>query len=256
MTKKIVVMITLLAVIGAGMVFADDEGMIETQEEVQAQAQPEAPAEVKQHRHQPFDVLVGLNGGFGITPSFFELIGNLASGSGNIKLGNYALTMDFGLTGEFYLFPWLSFNTGLFLHPDFYLLLEKDFAIGIPICLTIPIGVHVNVPYVEWLYAGIGLSLNIPLFSPFDDLMKQLPDLAKDLTQEYSGIDLNNLKGDFFVGLPIDIGFDFFSDKKPGRKEGGMRFFFRITPEFHNNGMTTVPIGFVWQVWNFNVFAK
>ncbi len=255
MVKKIVILIALLAVLGAGAVFADDED-IETREEVQAETQPEVRAEAKPHHHQPFDVLVGLNSGLGITPSFFELIGSFTSGSGSIPVSNYALTFDLGLTADFYLFPWLSFNTGLLLHPDFYILLEKDFAVGLPVCLTIPIGVHINVPYVEWLYAGIGLNLNIPLFSPMDNLTDLIPDMANDLLKEYTGIDIKNLKGDFFVGLPIDIGFDTFKNKKPGEKKGGGRFFFRITPEFHKNGMTTVPIGFMWQIWNWNVYAK
>jgi hypothetical protein len=58
------------------------------------------------------------------------------------------------------------------------------------------------------------------------------------------GFDTN---GDFFVGLPIDIGFDFV---KPGR--GGGRFFFRITPEFHEGG-TVLPIGFIWQIYNWKI---
>jgi hypothetical protein len=59
-----------------------------------------------------------------------------------------------------------------------------------------------------------------------------------------AGIDT---KGDFFVGLPIDIGFDLV---KPGR--GGGRFFFRITPEFHEKG-TVLPIGFIWQMYNWKI---
>jgi hypothetical protein len=57
-------------------------------------------------------------------------------------------------------------------------------------------------------------------------------------------------KGDFFVGLPIDIGFD---SVKPGR--GGGRFFFRITPEFHKKGVA-VPIGFIWQIYNWKIYSK
>jgi hypothetical protein len=57
-------------------------------------------------------------------------------------------------------------------------------------------------------------------------------------------------KGKFFVGLPIDIGFDFI---RAGR--GGARLFFRLTPEFHENG-TAIPIGLVLQVWNWKVYSK
>jgi len=186
-----------------------------------------------QEKHQPFDVLVGLNSGFGITPNIFGLFKNLSGGE--IPKGNYAIIIDVGITGDFYLFNWLSFNTGLLLHPDLYMFLpdkidEVDLSniAFTPFCLTIPLAAHVNIPYLEFLYTGAGLSLNIPLF----------------------GI-LNRInKGDFFVGLPIDIGFDFI---KPGR--GGTRFFFRITPEFHK-GKTTVPIGFIWQSWNWKIFGR
>lgn len=192
----------------------------------------------EEHKHKPFDVLVGLNFGLGISPG----IGDLFSPSnGEIPQGNYAFTIDFGVTGDFYLFPWLSFSTGLLLYPDIYLILDQNLE-GIksftdiaatPLCLTIPLAAHVNIPWVEWLYAGIGLNLNIPLTGMADSLMP--------------GIDT---KGVFFVGLPIDIGFDFI---RKGR--GGMRLFFRITPEFHEKG-TAVPLGFIWQIWNWKVFSK
>jgi hypothetical protein len=190
------------------------------------------------HKHQPFDMLLGLNYGMGITPNVGDWFSLWLDGS--IPKGNYALTFDFGLTYDFYLFNWLSFNTGLLLHPDIYVALNRnldnvdsftDIMAG-PLCLTIPLAAHVNIPKVEWLYAGIGLSLNIPILGMFDGL---------------AGVDT---KGDFFVGLPIDIGFDYV---KPGR--GGGRFFFRITPEFHERG-TTVPIGFIWQIYNWKLYSK
>jgi hypothetical protein len=187
------------------------------------------------HKHQSFDMLLGLNSGIGITPNMGELFSSL--NNSRIPSGNYALAYDFGLTYDFYLFNWLSFNTGLLLHPDVYLVLDQDLEnvdnftdiAATPLCLTIPLAAHINVPKVEWLYAGIGLNLNIPISGIFDGL---------------AGIDT---KGDFFAGLPIDIGFDFV---KPGR--GGGRFFFRITPEFHENG-TAVPIGFIWQIYNWKL---
>jgi hypothetical protein len=202
------------------------------------------PGAFAQEKHQPFDVLIGFNTGFGITPNIFGLFSSISDQK--IPKGNYAIIIDFGITGDFYLFNWLSFNSGLFLHPDLYVLLDqelkgkfefKDIA-ATPLCLTIPLAAHINVPNVEWLYAGAGLSLNIPLFGLLDSTVKNV-----------SGMNIDT-KGDFFVGLPIDIGFDFI---KPGR--GGTRFFFRVTPEFHKRG-TTVPIGFIWQSWNWRIFSR
>jgi hypothetical protein len=195
-------------------------------------AQERDPAAAK---HQSFDMLLGLNLGIGVSPNMGELFSAISDS--RIPKGNYAMIFDFGLTYDFYLFNWLSFNTGLLLHPDVYLILSQDLEnvdnftdiAATPLCLTIPLAAHINVPKVEWLYAGIGLSLNFPIVGMFDGLAE---------------IDT---KGDFFVGLPIDIGFDFV---KPGR--GGGRFFFRITPEFHEKG-TALPIGFIWQIYNWKI---
>ncbi|MDR2618269.1 MAG: hypothetical protein LBC62_05295 [Treponema sp.] len=187
----------------------------------------------EEYKHQPFDMLLGINSGLGVSPNI--------GGAFNLQKGNYAITFDLGLTYDFYLFNWLSFNTGLLLHPDIYVLLDQDqfgddnftkYA-ATPVCLTIPLAAHINVPKVEWLYAGVGLNLNIPVSSMLDDTV----------------IDIDT-KGDFFIGLPIDIGFDFI---KPGK--GGSRFFFRITPEIHENG-TTLPVGFMWQVYNWKIYSK
>jgi hypothetical protein len=187
-----------------------------------------------QEKHQPSDVLIGLNWGMGITPN----IGDVFSiKDDKIPQGNYALVFDFGLTGDFYLLNWLSINTGLLLHPDLYVLLDQDFntdksftdIAASPLCLTIPIMAHINVPKAEWLYTGIGLNFNIPIVGMLDSV---------------ADIDT---KGKSFIGLPIDLGFDFI---KSG--SGGMRFFFRVTPEFHKHG-TAVPVGFIWQIWNWKV---
>jgi hypothetical protein len=213
MVKKSL-LVLVFAVVVAGGAFAQDETV---------------------HKHQPFDMLLGFNLGIGITPNIGDLFSIQDDG---IPKGNYALIFDIGLTYDFYLFNWLSFNTGLLLHPDVYVLLDQksdnidsftDIASG-PLCLTVPLAAHVNIPKVEWLYAGIGLSLNIPMSGMFDAVA--------------AGVDT---KGDFFVGLPIDMGFDFV---KPGK--GGGRFFFRITPEFHERG-AAVPIGFIWQIYNWKL---
>ena len=213
MAKKGLIVL-VLAVVIAGGVFSQEE-----------------------HKHQPFDVLLGLNFGLGITPNIGDV---LSISEDKIPQGNYALVFDFGVTGDFYLFNWLSFNTGLLLHPDIYVLLDRDLR-GVddftdiaasPLCLTIPLAAHVNIPNVEWLYMGIGLNLNFPITGMFDS---------------FADVDT---KGDFFVGLPIDIGFDFI---QPNR--GGGRFFFRVTPEIHKHG-TAIPVGFVWQIYNWKVYGK
>jgi len=193
------------------------------------------------HKYEPFDMLIGLNMGFGFTPNIFSVL------SGDISKGNYGLVFDFGLTYDFYLYNWLSFNSGLILHPGIYVFAATelknvdsftDFA-ATPLCLTIPLMAHVNVPYVEWLYAGIGLTLNFPITSMLDQAAGT------------AGMDLKvDTKGKFFVGVPIDIGFDWI---KPGK--GGKRFFFRIMPEFHDGG-TVVPIGLIWQVWNWKIYSR
>jgi len=202
----------------------------------------------QEHRHEPFDVLLGLNFGMGITPN----IGNLFTISENtIPSGNYALFFDFGLTADFYLFSWLSFNSGMLLHPDIYVILGQELknienftdVAASPLCLTIPLMAHINIPKVEWLYAGLGVNLNFPILGLLDAA-------AGAFADEKGGPTTFDTKGDFFVGLPIDVGFDFI---KPGR--GGMRFFFRVTPEFHTGGVA-VPIGFMWQIFNWRIYSK
>jgi hypothetical protein len=209
--------VLVLASFVAGGIFAQDSGAV--------------------HKHEPFDMLIGINFGMGITANIGDLF-NISEDT--IPGGNYALTLDSGLSYDFYLFNWLSFSTGFFLHPDIYLILDQDLmnvtsftdVAATPLCLTIPFEAHVNVPKVEWLYAGVGLTLNIPI---------------SDMLDGEIGVDT---KGKFFVGLPIDFGFDFV---KAGK--GGSRFFFRITPEFHEKG-TTLPIGFIWQLYNWRIYSR
>jgi hypothetical protein len=202
-------------------------------------AQDEEAVDEVIHKHKPFDMLLGFNYGMGITPN----IGELLKGSSDIPRGNYAFIVDAGFTYDFYLFYWLSFNAGFMIHEDTYLLLDQELdssteigdVISTPICITIPLGAHFNIPKVEWLYAGLSLTFNIPVASLLDSAGANL------------GFDS---KGKFFVGLPIDIGFDFI---KPGK--GGGRLFFRVTPEFHEKG-TTVPIGFIWQLYNWKLYSR
>jgi hypothetical protein len=203
------------------------------------------------HKHEPFDVLLGLNLGFGVSSNLFNTISAIASWqSGNtLPEGAAAVTFDLGVTADFYLLNWLSFSSGLLLHPDIYLtpkglnLTDRPAKFtdifATPLCLTIPFAAHVNIPTLEWLYVGLGLNLNLPLTSLLDS------------TGVAAAITRIDTKGKFFVGLPIDIGFDFV---KPG-SNGGARLVFRITPEFHENG-TAVPIGIMWQVWNWKLYSK
>ena len=109
--KKKLVLTLLIAALMAGRAFAQEEQKQEEQKQ-------------EELKHQPFDVLVGLNFGLGISPNMFGLFESITKGQ--IPQGNYALIFDFGITGDFYVFNWLSVNTGLLLHPDIYVLLNKE----------------------------------------------------------------------------------------------------------------------------------
>jgi hypothetical protein len=186
--------------------------------------------------HQPFDVLIGLNIGFG------------GMETGNIthkKAGTLVISADLGVTGDFYIFNWLSVTTGLLLHPEGHLILDSDISeingesfsltdyAATPICLTIPISTHINIPHVEWLYAGLGLHINMPVASLLGS----------------ANLDVDT-KGGVFLSLPIDLGFDLIKADK-----GGARFFFRVTPTFLEKGVV-VPVGFIWQIHNWKVYSK
>jgi hypothetical protein len=190
-------------------------------------------------KHQRGDMFAGLNLGMGFTPSLFKLV----SAGNSFPKGNYALTFDLGLSYDYYQTGWLSFSAGLSAHFGMYAFLDNDLPAGPntgftdiasrPLSLAIPLSAHINIPYLDFLYAGVGVSLNIPLFSisSADDPEDPKPDML----------------GEVFLGIPIDVGFDLMP-----ADSGGMRFFFRITPEFHGSE-TVVPIGFVWQVVNLKI---
>jgi len=193
-------------------------------------------------KHQRGDMYAGLNLGMGFTSNLF----NVFSAGDSFPRGNYALTFDMGLSYGYYQTEWLSFNAGLLAHFGMYAFLRQDLKLNAstgfmdiaaaPVSLTIPLSAHINIPYVSFLYAGIGVSLNIPVIS----LLNSNSDDPDDPRQP-------DMSGDVFLGLPIDFGFDLMPEDS-----GGMRFFFRITPEFHRNG-TVVPIGFVWQIFNLKI---
>ena len=189
----------------------------------------------KEHRHKSGSMLLGIDLGLGITPSISKVREDV------IPAKDYAVAFDVGVNFDYYLFPWLSFNSGLFVHSGIYLLLNKPLILigdsnftdwaKTPVCFTLPIMAHINIPVVEFLYLGAGLTLNFPFRSMLDS--------------EFPTVDT---KGTFFVGIPLDFGFDFV---KPGK--GGARFFFRLTPEIHEGGGKPVLFGFMWQIYNFKL---
>ena len=193
-------------------------------------------------KHQRGDMYAGVNLGMGFTPNMF----NVFSVGDSFPRGNYALTFDLGLSYGYYQTEWLSFNAGLLAHFGMYAFLTRDLQVRAntgftdiataPLFLTIPLAAHINIPYASFIYAGIGVSLNIPVIS----FLNRNNDDPEDPRQQ-------DMSGDVFLGMPIDIGFDFMPEDS-----GGMRFFFRITPEFHRN-VTVVPIGFMWQIFNLKI---
>ena len=194
----------------------------------------------EQFKHQRGDMYAGVNLGMGFTPNLFNAI----SVKDFFPWGNYALTFEAGLSYDYYQTEWLSFGAGLTAHFGMYAFLYQNLPVSpntgffdiasMPLSLTIPLSAHINIPYVSFLYAGIGVSLNIPLVSLLNG-------------DDPDGIRQPEMK-DVFLGMPIDIGFDLMPEDG-----GGMRFFFRITPEIHVNERRAVPIGFVWQVYNLKI---
>jgi len=177
-------------------------------------------------KHQFLDQYFGLNIG----------------ASGMRTSGHGIFTANLGVNYDFYLHEWVSLNTGFLLHTEFYFnhnLLTNHDPMVIPMCFTIPFGVYINIPKVEWLYTGVSVAVNIPIAN------LQSP---KFVTQP----EKQNVFGDssVFISLPIDLGFDFI---KHGR--GGTRALIRVSPTFHKGGIT-VPVGFVWQIYNWKVFSK
>jgi hypothetical protein len=158
------------------------------------------------HKHEQFDMLLGLNLGFGGIDT-----GTVLEGGS----GSFALSADVGLTFDFYIFNYLSVNTGILLHPEGHLIMEdnmkKNYTSGFklsdyaatPLCISLPIMAHFNTPRLEWLYLGLGTAINIPLIGMLDSLDYDI-----------------DTKGEVFVSLPIDIGFDLIQ-----RNKNGMRFF-------------------------------
>jgi hypothetical protein len=161
----------------------------------------------------------------------FDQYFGLSIGGGGMRMnGSTVITTDVGVTYNVYLFNWFSLNAGFIFHKE---LGERQFTPnGNTFCFTVPLGVHFNIPKAEWLYAGINFAVNIPIVD------MNSPNDQNIFTQN-----------DTFFSMPIDLGFDFM---KPGR--GGSRLLLTVTPTFYNGG-TSVPVGIVWQIYNWKVFA-
>ncbi|MDR1239357.1 MAG: hypothetical protein LBK27_04520 [Treponema sp.] len=196
-------------------------------------AQEEGP----KHRHEPLDMLLGINLGTTLFATMKDFVTN--------PKVSFLWSADFGLTYDFYVFSWLSVNTGLLLHPQFSAIWKPEYEekpdlkltdyIQAPLCLTVPLQAHVNVPRVEWLYLGAGINLNFPVTGMLEELEKAI------------GLDMPDSKGKFFVSVPVDFGFDMTDSRN-----GGVRLFFRLTPTFLEQG-TLVPFGVMWQIYNFRI---
>jgi hypothetical protein len=219
------------------------------------------------HKYEPFDMLIGINlgGSIGIGGKILEPV--KSEDDTTIRFGDGYITgsNDIGLTCDFYIFNWLSVNTGLLLHPQINVIWKKEYnnatkketastswddttqeddevglqdVMQLPLCLTIPLQAHINVPRAEWFYVGIGMNINIPIAGLFDR------------TAEFVGAEMPDTKGDVFISLPIDLGFDFI---KP--MDNGGRLFFRMTPSFIQK-QTLWSYGFIWQIYNFRIDTK
>ena len=189
-------------------------------------------------RHQSGDILLGIDLGLGVTGRFSKITDDV------MPKGNYAAIIDAGINVDYYILNWLSVSSGILVRSGIYMLLDMpltDSNLGAkglryvdyartPICLTIPVMTHVNIPHIDFLYLGAGLNLNFPV--------------ASWINSDIPGFDT---KGKFFLSIPLDIGIDFV---KPGK--GGWRLMFRATPEFHK-GKNPILLGFIWQVYNFKI---
>ena len=198
---KKLLLVLLVAVGFAAPVFSQDEESL-----------PE-------NKHNPFDHYFGVS-----------------VGAGGMKMSdNGIFTADIGVTYDFYFNRFFSVNSGLFFHTELFSgenLLTGGGGKQFPLCFTIPLGIHINIPKAEWLYAGINIALNIPTA----DFMSSNGD--------------GQFNEKIFLSIPVDLGFDFI---KPG--QGGSRAFLRVTPTFHKDGFA-MPVGIMWQIYNWKIFAK
>jgi len=160
-----------------------------------------------------------------ISPSF---------GIGAMNMNDGAiLTFNIGASYNFYVLDWFSISGSVLAHQELYFNQPTDntrmVPAGNPFCITVPIGFHINVPGIDWLYTGISFALNFPMF---------------DLNSPYNAYASSE---ELFFSLPIDLGLDLI---KPDL--GGSRILLRVTPTFHKGGIA-VPVGLVWQIHNWKI---
>jgi hypothetical protein len=272
---RIIALVTLMTA-GAGGVFAQAAPPPPSQEE--------APKAVT-HKHSAGDMLLGLNWAFfgmmmneNPVTAFsdvydsFKLGDPAHDGSGwsmnaSVDLPQFFATLrllSLGVSYEYYVFHWMTVGTGLGFSPEVNTAtkggrssivvtgeMNEDDAkqaavdeilslvhIQAGLFLTIPFNVHFNIPKVEWLYGGLGLEIHVPISDLGLDSL-----LPADIIKYLPG---GSIKGETFVSLPIDIGFDLCRVKKNGKPALG-RLFFRIEPEFLSGGFVSVPVSLVWQ---------
>jgi hypothetical protein len=266
--------VLVLAMVSMGGIFAQEENPANVQT---------APAGVT-YKHSAGDMLLGLNWSFigammNTNPmDAFSKVGDSLSFEPKESGGTYSVNayidlpaffatariLNLGLSYEYYIFHWMSAGTGLGFGPEVNVATKggrhkitidgvatedtaKEDAINkalevvhiqAGLFLTIPFNVHFNIPKVEWLYGGLGIEIHIPISDAGLDGL-----IGADITKYLPG---GSIKGDTFVSMPIDMGFDF-SRVKANGKDARSRLFLRIEPEFFGEGLTSLPISLVWQ---------
>lgn len=191
-------------------------------------AEEETPSPDAARKYNPFDMMLGFTGGAGL---------NMKGDALSLKEGYFILDAYAGANFDVYLLNWLSVSTGLYFYEVMAVNLKEDLSqnsnlkltdmMRTPFCLTLPLQAHINMPGLEWLYLGMGMNFNIPLFSLLQ-------------TSTPAGIDLPDTKGDPYLSLPIDIGIDITMGGK------FRRLVFRITPHFIEPD-TLVTFGIMFQ---------
>jgi hypothetical protein len=217
----------------------------------------------KPHKHEAFDLLVGVGTGFDFGIEKVDIT-SMWDWIDPVSTFDMYYNANFNVNFDFYVFPWLSISTGFIFGPSIFVYKRFPFMYDelkegkdIGMYMTIPLSLHINIPNVEWLYVGVGVGFNIPVasFAPNDDVQPRV-------NPQY--------EARYFTSLPIDIGVDY--AKKKNRAGG--RFLIRITPQFHPyyfdyierdegsdetiaaENKIIMTYGIVWQVYNWKVFGR
>jgi hypothetical protein len=177
----------------------------------------------QEQKHTAGDMLLGIGTGAGFGGKWDEL--------------DYEIWGSTGVSFDYYPLDWLSISGGASIYLNEFVsppetpaevTLENFFETfwaftdGIfrfPVSVSVPLEVHANIPRAEWLYTGIGFSVQIPFM-------------------EMYGFGTHPLMG-AYTTLYGDLGFDYTDAKRGGR------FFFRVGHNLMENAHTT--IGFIWQ---------